>query len=89
LTVPILVGVLPLYSWKHANFLQNEVPGIFIPHEILTRMQEAGGNASQEGLRIAAQLARHMRQWAAGFYLIPAFNRFDLAADLIESLKSL
>jgi methionine synthase / methylenetetrahydrofolate reductase(NADPH) len=89
LNVPILAGVLPLYSWKHANFLQNEVPGIVIPPEILTRMKEAGEDASHAGLRIAEQLARHMRHWAAGFYLIPAFNRFDLAADLIESLKSL
>jgi methionine synthase / methylenetetrahydrofolate reductase(NADPH) len=88
LTTPILAGVLPLFSWKHASYLQNEVPGIVIPPEILTRMQDAGENAPQEGLRIADQLTREMLHWAAGIYLIPAFNRFDLAAHLIEGIKS-
>jgi methionine synthase / methylenetetrahydrofolate reductase(NADPH) len=30
---PVLVGILPLVSVRHANFLHNEVPGIFIPEE--------------------------------------------------------
>ena len=39
---PVLVGVLPLVSLKHANFLHHEVPGISIPDETLRRMEQAG-----------------------------------------------
>ena len=87
LNAPLLVGVLPLYSWRHANFLQNEVPGITIPTKILKRLNDAGDKSSQEGVRIALELVSQMRPWAAGIYLIPAFNRFDLAAEIIEGVR--
>ena len=44
---PILAGILPLVSVRHANFLHNEVPGIFIPDETRKRIEEAGENGSQ------------------------------------------
>ena len=49
LDTPILVGVLPLYSTRHALFLHNEVPGIDIPSEIHQRLQASGDRAPQEG----------------------------------------
>jgi len=88
LELPILVGVLPLFSARHASFLHNEVPGISIPVEIQERMRKAEslGRAAQEGVQIARQLIAAMRPWAAGIYLMPAFNRYDLAAEVIEGL---
>lgn len=88
LELPILVGVLPLFSARHASFLHNEVPGISIPLEIQERMRKAEslGRAAQEGVQIARQLIAAMRPWAAGIYLMPAFNRYDLAAEVIEGL---
>jgi len=87
LDVPVLVGVLPLYSSRHASFLNNEVPGITIPEKIQRRLQKAGENASQEGIQVALELIEEMRPWASGIYLMPAFNRYDLAAELIEAVK--
>jgi len=87
LAVPILVGVLPLNGPRHASFLHNEVPGIDIPEKILRRMQLAGENAPNEGIRVALELIEEMRSWASGIYLMPAFNRFDLAAEIIEEVK--
>jgi homocysteine S-methyltransferase len=88
LPIPILVGVLPLFSLRHALFLHNEVPGISIPDSILTRIEAAGENAPQEGVAIAAELVDQMRPWASGIYLMPAFHRYDLAAELIDRIKS-
>jgi homocysteine S-methyltransferase len=85
--IPILVGVLPLFSHRHASFLHNEVPGIVIPEVILGRMKDAGGKAPQEGLRIADELVQRMRSWASGIYLMPAFNRYDLAVEIVEKAK--
>ena len=38
--IPILVGILPLQSFRHAEFLHNEVPGIQVPDWIRARMHD-------------------------------------------------
>jgi homocysteine S-methyltransferase len=87
LETPILVGVLPLYSARHAAFLHNEVPGISIPDALQGRIQQAGDQAAREGVRIAIELVEQMRPWARGIYLMPQFSRYDLAAEVVEGLK--
>ena len=87
LMTPILGGILPLYGHRHASFLHNEVPGITIPDDLLRRIQKAGEKAPQEGIRIAVELIEQMRTWAQGIYLMPAFNRYDLAGDIVEAAK--
>lgn len=89
LEIPILVGVLPLYGVRHARFLHNEVPGITIPAEIFTRLEEAGQDAPHEGVRIATEIVEQLRTWASGIYLMPAFNRYDLAAEIVEGVVRL
>ncbi|MQC26606.1 MAG: bifunctional homocysteine S-methyltransferase/methylenetetrahydrofolate reductase [Chloroflexi bacterium] len=81
---PILAGILPLNNARHAAFLHNEVPGIHIPEGIRARLEAAGEDAPQEGVRIAIELIDQVREWAAGVYLMPAFARYDLAAQVIE-----
>jgi homocysteine S-methyltransferase len=87
LEVPILVGVLPLFSSRHASFLHNEVPGIRISEEIQDRLRKAGDSAPQEGVRISLELIEAVRPWARGVYLMPAFNRYDLAAEIVDQLQ--
>jgi methionine synthase I (cobalamin-dependent)/5,10-methylenetetrahydrofolate reductase len=85
---PVLAGILPLVSLKHANFLHNEVPGISIPEKTMKRLEQAGDHAAQEGIRIAVELIDQIKPWAQGVYIMPQFNRFDLIAELIERIKS-
>lgn len=84
---PILAGVLPLVSLKHANFLHHEVPGVFIPETARQRMEQAGENGAQEGVNIAVELIEQVKPWAAGIYIMPQFSRFDLVAEIIEAIK--
>jgi homocysteine S-methyltransferase len=84
---PVLVGILPLVSLKHANFLNHEVPGIAIPDKTIERMQKAGEQAAEEGVRIAVELIEQIRPWAQGVYIMPQFSRFDLIADIIDKIK--
>ncbi|WP_041454735.1 MULTISPECIES: bifunctional homocysteine S-methyltransferase/methylenetetrahydrofolate reductase [Anaerolinea] len=88
LPIPLMVGILPLASSRHANFLHQEVPGITIPEEIRVRMEQAGENGAREGIRIAIELAEQIHTIAQGIYIMPAFNRFDYAAEIIEAVKS-
>lgn len=87
--IPILVGLLPLVSDRHATFLQHEVPGIDIPLTIHTRMSQAGDQGAKVGIEIALELVDALKTVAQGIYLMPAFNRFDYAAEIIERVKVL
>jgi homocysteine S-methyltransferase len=84
---PVLVGVLPLVSLKHANFLNHEVPGISIPEKTIRRMEKAGDHAAEEGVRIAVELIEQLKPWAQGVYIMPQFSRFDLIAEIIDRVK--
>jgi homocysteine S-methyltransferase len=85
LTLPILAGVLPLYNARHADFLHNEVPGINIPAETRQRMRNAGEKGAQEGAAMARELIQQLRPHIQGIYLMPPFDRYDLAAEVIEA----
>lgn len=88
LEVPILVGILPLVTDRHARFLHNEVPGITIPAGIQERMTAAGDGMAAEGARIAVELVEQLKQDFQGVYFMPAFNRFDMVAGIIEKVKT-
>ena len=85
--LPIIAGVLPLYNGRHAEFLHNEVPGINIPVEMRQRIHAAGDSAAQEGINITLELIKQIRPLVQGVYVIPAFGRFDMVADLIERVQ--
>jgi methionine synthase I (cobalamin-dependent)/5,10-methylenetetrahydrofolate reductase len=87
--VPLLVGILPLYSHKNAEFLHNEVPGMSIPDDIRERMRVAGSGerAQLEGVKIAQEATLAARELAQGVYIMPPFNKVDLAVRVIEALR--
>jgi homocysteine S-methyltransferase len=54
--LPVLIGVMPLRDFKHAEYLQHEVPGMSVPEAVLQRMSAAGNDAAAEGTAIAREL---------------------------------
>lgn len=87
LKLPLLIGILPLVSSRHAEFLHNEVPGITLTDAVRERMRRAGNNANAEGLSIAEELWRELQDIARGVYLMPPFGRYDSCAALLAALK--
>lgn len=85
---PVLVGILPLFSSRHVNFLHHEVPGVSIPESIRLRMEKAGEGGIQEGLRITSELVEQIKTWAQGIYIMPQFNRYDVVAEMIDTVKA-
>jgi homocysteine S-methyltransferase len=83
---PILAGLLPLVSVKHANFLHNEVPGIMIPDETRKRIEAAGDEGAKAGVDIAVELVEQVREWAGGVYIMPQFHKYDMVAEIIEAV---
>ncbi len=88
LKVPVLVGVLPLRSMRHAEFMHNEVPGIHIPEWLRKRMAEAPDDASalEIGIEESQTLAREIRQVAQGLYLMPPFGSNVIAERVMSAV---
>jgi homocysteine S-methyltransferase len=89
LGMPVLVGVLPLMSYKNAEFLHNEVPGMQIPAEIRERMRKTPGGeaARKEGVKIAREMLFTVRERVQGAYLMPPLGRYELALEVLDGLK--
>ncbi len=87
LGVPWFVGVLPLRSARHAEFMHNEVPGIRIPEAVLRRMAEAPEERALEvGLEIAQAFVRAAAPCAQGIYLMPPAGNAQIALRVLEAL---
>ncbi len=86
--LPVMVGVLPLHSERHARFLQNEVPGVEIPAVVIERMRSTA-DPPAEGARIAFELMSELREieGVRGVYLIPPFGRYQVVAEIMQALS--
>jgi len=89
LGLPVMVGVLPLVSYKNAEFLHNEVPGMQIPEAIRERMRKTPGGeaARREGVQIAREMLFAVRDRVQGAYLMPPLGRYELALEVLDGLK--
>ena len=78
-----------MVSAKHANFLHNEVPGIFIPEEARKKIESAGDAESgvKVGVELAVELIEQIKGWAKGIYIMPQFHRYDMVAEIIEKIR--
>lgn len=86
--LPIMLGILPLVSYKHAEFLHNEVPGITIPIRLLERMNRAGEKSTLTGQEIALELIEQSRDLIKGLYLMPSFGKFDVSINIIKQITA-
>ena len=86
--VPILLGVLPLVSARHAEFLHNEVPGITIPDEARAAMRDAGERGSEVGIEMADRLLVATEAEVAGTYVMPSFGRYEQCAELVRRIRA-
>ena len=89
LGMPVMVGVLPLVSYKNAEFLHNEVPGMQIPEPVRERMRKAtpGAEARKEGVAIAREMLFAVRERVQGAYLMPPLGKYELALEVLDGLK--
>ncbi len=88
LDLPVLVGILPLASYRNAEFLHNEVPGMHVPEAVRERMRKAGSGpaARKEGVAIARGMLEAVRSRVAGAYIMPPFERYELALEVVDGL---
>jgi homocysteine S-methyltransferase len=85
--IPILAGIMPLESARHAEFMANEVPGVRIPEAVVERMRraDAEGRAEEEGMAIAREIAAEIRPLVQGVQISTAPRAIEMALGLIEA----
>lgn len=88
--VPVMIGVLPVQSHRHASFLHENVPGITMSEGALERMRLAGSEGRQEGVKMAQELLLELKElpYVQGVYLMPSFGRYELACQVLEVLTA-
>ncbi|HSO19592.1 MAG TPA: methylenetetrahydrofolate reductase [Desulfosarcina sp.] len=82
IAIPLLLGVLPLRTPRHAEFLHNKVAGITVPEKVRQRMRAAVDPPS-EGAANARRMIAAARQRFAGVCIMPPFDRYEILCNLL------
>ena len=88
---PFFVGIMPITSYNNAIFLHNEVPGIKLSEEFLSRLEKVKDDkelcqkiALDESKKLIDTALKHFN----GIYLITPFTREDLTVELIDYIET-
>ncbi len=79
-TVPVLAGIILLKSVKMAAFMNEKIPGIFIPKDMLARL-EGAKDARAECVAIASETIKALKPYAQGIHLM-AIGWEELLPDI-------
>jgi homocysteine S-methyltransferase len=87
--IPVVAGIWPLVSARNAEFLANEVPGVIVPEEVLSRMRRASerskDHAVAEGIAIAREMLERVHGSVHGVQVSAPFGKVELALDVLAS----
>ena len=86
--IPIIAGIWPLASYRNAEFMNNEVPGVDVPQPILERMRRAETKeaARREGIAIAQEMLQELLPHVQGVQISAPFARYQTAVDVASVL---
>jgi methylenetetrahydrofolate reductase (NADPH) len=82
--IPLIMGILPLRSSRHAEFLHQKVAGIDVPDRVRERMVNAKDPVA-EGAANACEMLAVARQHFAGACIMPPFNHYEILFDILCS----
>ena len=82
--IPLLVGICPIWSYRFALRLHNELPGIVVPEDLQEALRDAGSNATEVGMQHAKELYEAAREKAAGVYLMAPYRKPLNVLELIS-----
>ncbi|HCE43187.1 MAG TPA: bifunctional homocysteine S-methyltransferase/methylenetetrahydrofolate reductase [Lentisphaeria bacterium] len=87
LNLPVIAGIWPLSSFRNAEFMKNEVPGVVVPDSIMERMAKAKTKEEQRstGICIAKESIEKIRSYIRGIQVSAPFGNVQTAIDVIKS----
>lgn len=81
--IPIILGILPLRTPRHAEFLHRKVDGIAVPEQVRNRIQRAADPVA-EGLANAGEMLAIARSRFSGACLMPPFDHYEVLFDILK-----
>ena len=88
--IPIVAGIWPLISFRNAEFMHNEVPGVNVPADILERMriasEQSKEHAREMGIAIAREALTEVRDVIQGVQVSAPFGNVKYALQVFEAL---
>ncbi|HKY03518.1 MAG TPA: bifunctional homocysteine S-methyltransferase/methylenetetrahydrofolate reductase, partial [Blastocatellia bacterium] len=86
--IPVIAGIWPLVSYRNAEFLANEVPGVVVPDRVLERMHDITDKdaAREEGLAIARETLVEVLDLVQGVQVSAPFGKVPYALDVLSAL---
>lgn len=86
--IRFMLGIIPLRTIRHAEFLHYEVPGMTIPSWVRERMRSATSTeeATDIGIDIAVEFLQSALGRVNGVYLMPPFKKYDIAVRILSRL---
>ncbi len=87
--LPVMAGVFPFESARHADFMANEVPGLFVPDALLDRMRRVadGQAAAAEGVAIAREIAAGLGGAVQGLQVSTQTGDIESALAVLDGLR--
>jgi methionine synthase / methylenetetrahydrofolate reductase(NADPH) len=88
--LPVVAGIWPLLSYRNAQFMNNEVPGVSVPESVIERMRIASEKSKEHGMREGVAIAREtlarVRDRVAGVQVSAPLGRVDLALQVFDGM---
>lgn len=84
---PVLAGIWPLASYRNAEFMRNEVPGVVVPDAVMQRMAAASDRDAQraEGIIIAQESVQAIRERVQGIQVSAPFGNVTTALAVVAA----
>ncbi|KAF0133863.1 MAG: 5 10-methylenetetrahydrofolate reductase [Candidatus Saganbacteria bacterium] len=81
----VIAGIFPLKSYNMAVFLNEKVPGVFVPEEILKRMKESR-TPETEGIKISIEIINELKPVCSGIHIMTLNNDVDIIAEILNKI---
>jgi homocysteine S-methyltransferase len=81
--IPMILGILPLRTLRHAEFLHNKVAGIEVPRTVRDQM-EAASDPVTEGIVNARQMFMLAQRHVSGVCIMPPFNHYEVVSEIFN-----
>ena len=82
LDIPMILGILPLRTLRHARFLDEKVAGIEVPFHVQDRLDRVA-DPTAEGLAMGREMLSIARVWFGGACLMPPFGHYEVVPEIL------
>jgi homocysteine S-methyltransferase len=83
--IPVVAGIWPLVSLRMAEFMKNEVPGVFVPDAVIQRMSRCDTKeaAIEEGTALSRELLEALKGAIGGVQVATPLGKVQYALSVL------